>query len=120
MLPSYDLGDRKVFGFEKNQNSFGSGGDPALNASFIAVPSVCYVQFMHGGDRNTYVPKYKMCAITDVGVNYTPDGNFATFQGGAPVATELKISFMETKLIFAEDITDVEIPQGPVYGPMAG
>tara|TARA_A100000164_G_scaffold377975_1_gene418477 strand:- start:682 stop:1953 length:1272 start_codon:yes stop_codon:yes gene_type:complete len=120
MLPSYDLGDRKVFGFEKNQNSFGSGGDPALNASFIAVPSVCYVQFMHGGDRNTYVPKYKMCAITDVGVNYTPDGNFATFQGGAPVATELKISFMETKLIFAEDITDVDIPQGPVYGPMAG
>ena len=74
---------------------------------------------MHGGSRNTYVPKYKMCAITDVNVNYTPDGNYAVFQGGAPVATELKISFMETKLVFAEDIVD-GFEQGPVYGMMAG
>jgi hypothetical protein len=45
-----------------------------------------------------------MCAITDVQVNYTPDGNYATFNDGAPVAYELKLSFMETKLVFAEDI----------------
>ena len=109
MLPSYDLGDRKVFGFEKNDNSFSQQDDPALNASFIAVPSVCHVQFMHGGSRNPYVPKYKMCAITDVGISYTPDGNYAVFQGGAPVATELKISFMETKLVFSEDIQDQRI-----------
>ena len=64
---------------------------------------------MHGGARNPYVPKYKMCAITDVGISYTPDGNYAVFQGGAPVATELKISFMETKLVFSEDIQDQRI-----------
>ena len=119
MLPSYDLGDRKVFGFDKNENVASQNKDPALNSSFIAVPSVCHVQFMHGGNRNTFVPRYKMCAITDVGVNYTPDGNYAVFQGGAPVATELKISFMETKLVFAEDIVD-GFEQGPVYGMMAG
>ena len=119
MLPSYDLGNRKVFGFDKNENIAAGEKDPALNSSFIAVPSVCHVQFMHGGERNTFVPRYKMCAITDVGVNYTPDGNYAVFQGGAPVATELKISFMETKLVFAEDIVD-GFEQGPVYGMMAG
>ena len=119
MLPSYDLGNRKVFGFDKNENVASQNKDPALNSSFIAVPSVCHVQFMHGGERNTFVPRYKMCAITDVGVNYTPDGNYAVFQGGAPVATELKISFMETKLVFAEDIVD-GFEQGPVYGMMAG
>ena len=121
MLPSYDLGDRKVFGFDKNENVASQNKDPALNSSFIAVPSVCHVQFMHGGSRNTYVPKYKMCAITDVNVNYTPDGNYAVFQGGAPVATELKISFMETKLVFAEDIEMVDIsdaPAGQEYGAM--
>ena len=128
MLPSYDLGDRKVFGMDKNENVASQNKDPALNSSFIAVPSVCHVQFMHGGSRNTYVPKYKMCAITDVNVNYTPDGNYAVFQGGAPVATELKISFMETKLVFAEDIDmgedtpldlSVTAPSGQQYGPMA-
>ena len=121
MLPSYDLGDRKVFGFDKNENVASQNKDPALNSSFIAVPSVCHVQFMHGGSRNTYVPKYKMCAITDVNVNYTPDGNYAVFQGGAPVATELKISFMETKLVFAEDIEMIDIsdaPAGQEYGAM--
>ena len=121
MLPSYDLGDRKVFGFDKNENVASQNKDPALNSSFIAVPSVCHVQFMHGGSRNTYVPKYKMCAITDVNVNYTPDGNYAVFQGGAPVATELKISFMETKLVFAEDIEMIDIsdaPSGQEYGAM--
>ena len=121
MLPSYDLGDRKVFGFDKNENVASQNKDPALNSSFIAVPSVCHVQFMHGGSRNTYVPKYKMCAITDVNVNYTPDGNYAVFQGGAPVATELKISFMETKLVFAEDIESLDIsdaPAGQEYGAM--
>ena len=121
MLPSYDLGDRKVFGFDKNENVASQNKDPALNSSFIAVPSVCHVQFMHGGSRNKYVPKYKMCAITDVNVNYTPDGNYAVFHGGAPVATELKISFMETKLVFAEDIEMVDIsdaPAGQEYGAM--
>ena len=49
MLPSYDLGDRKVFGFDKNENVASQNKDPALNSSFIAVPSVCHVQFMHGG-----------------------------------------------------------------------
>ena len=49
-----------------------------------------------------------MCAITDFNINYTPDNNYATFGNdtapGGPVAYEMKISFMETKLIYAEDI----------------
>ena len=74
---------------------------------------------MHGDGRNRYLPKYKMCAITDVGVNYTPDGNYAVFDGGDPVATELKISFMETKLIFAEDVAE-EQWKVPMKNPISG
>ena len=47
-----------------------------------------------------------MCAITDVNVNYTPDNVYATIDRNMPVATELKISFMETKLVFSEDVED--------------
>ena len=97
MLPQYTLAEgTEVFG-QKNQS---------LQAGFIQVPKVCAVNFMRGSQRNRYLPRYKMCAITDVNVNYTPDNVYATFNGMSPVSTELKISFMETKLVFSEDVTD--------------
>jgi len=97
MLPQYQLGEGvEVFGMEND----------ALQAGFIQVPKVCAVNFMRGASRNIYLPRYKMCAITDVNVNYTPDNVYATFSGSSPVATEIKISFMETKLVFSEDIEE--------------
>jgi len=97
MLPQYKLGEgTKVFGMEND----------ALEGGFIQVPKVCAVNFMRGSSRNIYLPRYKMCAITDVNVNYTPDNVYATFSGSSPVATEIKISFMETKLVFSEDIEE--------------
>ena len=95
MLPQYKLGEGvKVFGMEND----------SLEAGFIQVPKVCAVNFMRGAGRNNYLPRYKMCAITDVNVNYTPDNVYATFDRSSPVATELKLSFMETKLVFSEDV----------------
>jgi hypothetical protein len=97
MLPQYKLGkDVKVFGQEND----------GLQAGFIQVPKVCAVNFMRGNDRNRFLPRYKMCAITDVNVNYTPDNVYATIDRNMPVATELKISFMETKLVFSEDVQE--------------
>ena len=97
MLPQYNLGeDVKVFG-RKNKG---------LQAGFIGVPKVCAVNFMRGSGRNPFLPRYKMCAITDVNVNYTPDNVYATINNNMPVATELKLSFMETKLVFSEDVAD--------------
>jgi len=119
MLPSYSLGDASVFGYAGEEP--GDNGDQnfALEAGFIRVPQLCQVMFMHGAYRNAYLPKYKMCAITDVNVNYTPDGNYAVFDGGDPVATQLKISFMETKLIFAEDVAE-EKWKVPMKNPISG
>jgi hypothetical protein len=97
MLPQYNLGEGvSVYGRDNN----------GLDAGFIQVPKVCAVNFMRGSSRNRFLPRYKMCAITDVNVNYTPDNVYATFDRSSPVATELKISFMETKLVFSEDIKE--------------
>ena len=100
MLPQYKLAEgTKVFGQKNN----------ALQAGFIQVPKVCAVNFMKGSKNNKHLPRYKMCAITDVNLNYTPDNVYAAFDtssGGGPVATELKISFMETKLVFSEDVQE--------------
>ena len=45
-----------------------------------------------------------MLAVTQVDVNYTPDGAYATYGDGQPVAIELAINFQETKINFAEEV----------------
>ena len=118
MLPRYALGDAKVFGYQDDQNG-------AIQAGFIKVPMVCQVSYMTGSARHAFLPKYKKCAITDFKVNYTPDNNYASLNNTFPVAVEINISFLETKLVFAEDIDptlDPEFhntaPSGQQYGPM--
>lgn len=78
--------------------------EEALQNNFIRVPNVCRVSFMKGGGLNEFVPQYKMCAITEVDVNYTPDGTYATYGDGNMVAIGLSLSFQETKLIFADEV----------------
>ena len=131
MLPMHSVGgaDAKVFGqkihtegtdaedltlsYNKKRawydglNWLGTGSVAAgggLDNAFIAVPNLCHVAFMSGSGINENVPQYKMCAITNVEVNYTPDGAWATYSDGSPVAVTLGISFQETKLLFAEDV----------------
>lgn len=77
--------------------------------NFIGVPAVCRVSFMKGGAEHPVLPRFKMCAITQVDVNYTPDGSYATYRDGQPVAMTLAINFQETKLVFAEEIADNSI-----------
>ena len=78
------------------------GGDNIAN-SFIKVPNFCRVSFMRGGNLNTDVAQYKMCSLTQVDINYTPDGTYATYDDGSMVAIGLSLSFQESKLIFAEE-----------------
>ena len=84
--------------------SFTSGQKQLSGDNFIRVPLLCKFSFMRGGDTNKWIPQYKPCAITQVEVNYTPDGTYATYADGSPIATELSIKFIETKLIFDNEI----------------
>lgn len=81
-------------------------GTAGVQNGFISVPDLCRVSFMRNGVEHPRLPRFKMCAITQVDVNYTPDGAYATYQDGQSVAINLSLSFQETKLLFAEDITE--------------
>jgi hypothetical protein len=102
MLPSKNVASSSVLG----NISFSVEGGEKEKVGFIGVPKVCLVSFMHGSEEHKKLPKFKMCAITSVDVNYTPDGQYATYKdsGGQPVAIGLALNFQETKICFAEDI----------------
>ena len=84
----------------KNDRRFDIGGED----NWIRVPDLCKFTFMKGHKPHPYLIQFKPCAISAVEVNYTPDGTYATYNSGAPVAVELRLNFMETKLIYADEV----------------
>ena len=87
---------------------------PGDRQNFIRVPNLCKFTFMKGRKAHPHLVQFKPCAISNVEVTYTPDGTFATYSDGAPVAVELRLSFMETKVVFAQEIKDFN-PSGGSY-----
>ena len=83
---------------------YGDGLRSKSKENFISVPWLCRFRFMSGEEENRNIPKYKVCAISRVSVNYTADGTYATYSDGAPISTEIQINFLETKAIFKQDI----------------
>ena len=81
------------------------GGAQDKNASFVRIPQIVDVEFMTGNKSNEWVTQYKPSVITDFNVSYTPDGAWATLPNGAPVATTMTISFQETKMVYAQEVT---------------
>lgn len=103
MLPTFG-GDARSFGGSSDSSGLGGG-------NLLTVPKMCKVTFMNGSSIHPYLPQYKACALANVAINFTPDGSYATYSDGAPVATQLKLSFKEMKNIFASEIT----LDGPSY-----
>jgi len=101
--PSYGTEDA-IADFSFDDSKGFTSGDNQKGVNYIHVPKLCKFTFMTGGGVNKKIAQYKPCAMTRVDVNYTPDGTYATYSDGTPVAITLSISFMETKLIFANEI----------------
>ena len=74
------------------------------NGIFLTVPKLVSVDFMTGSKRNTYLPYYKLCGITNLDLNFTADGTWAAFVNGDPVSVEMRIGFMENKLVFSNEV----------------
>ena len=72
--------------------------------NFVSIPDLCVFKYMTGSEQNPYINQYKACAITNVDVNFTPDGSYSTLIGGYPSAVELSLTLVETKIIYQDQI----------------
>lgn len=72
---------------------------------FFVPPSIFEVAFLYNGAENPNINKLKRCVLTDVNVNYAPNGTWSTHDDGSPVQTSLTLSFKEIELV---DRTAVE------------
>jgi hypothetical protein len=73
---------------------------------FLSAPDIFRLTYKKGIDNQRYLNKFKMCALTSVGVDYTGSGIHATYESGSPVHYKLNLSFTELEPIYAEDYGD--------------
>lgn len=99
MLPRLDEQEGRN---RQDEQSIGIGGTNQGN--LIGVPDLVDVKFMHKSAYHPYLTQFKPCAITGLQINYTPDGSYATYKDGQPVALTMNVQFSETKLVYREDV----------------
>ena len=87
---------------------FKQGMSPIRSKSnlFLKTPNTFRIKYLHRGDSDSehkFLNKFKECALISVGVNYTPNANYATFTDGGMVAYQLTLSFQELEPVFNDD-----------------
>jgi hypothetical protein len=84
---------------------FKQGMSPIRTQSelFLKSPHTFQMQYLHRGNQHNYLNKFKECALQSISVDYTPEGNYATFTSGAMVSYQISLQFQELEPIFNDD-----------------
>ena len=76
---------------------------------FLKSPNTYKLQYITAGGRDhSFLPKIKECALTGCSVNYTPDGNYQTYENSSMVAYEMTLNFAELEPIYHDDYSKLD------------
>ena len=77
------------------------------NGIFIGSPDLFRISYFNGQQRIRALPIHKMCALTNIGFNYTDGGVYQSYADpnsiSQPVRTTMMLSFTELTPIFRDD-----------------
>lgn len=105
------------FRFHQAPEILGSENAGGVGGFFLVPPSEFDIKFYYNGQENPNIPKISTCVLTNVDIDYAPNG-FATYEvpsdlvarkgfTGMPVAIRLSLEFQETEMLtkanFARD-----------------
>ena len=106
----------RVFKQTMSAKSGGAGSGENTNVGlFISAPSVYQLTYKTGPSKHQFLNTFKPCALTDIAVNYTASGTYATYEDGAPVHLQMGLSFRELNPVYAEDYETPEAQEGVGY-----
>jgi hypothetical protein len=80
-----------------------TGSNTAGAGLFISAPNIFLLKYKSGSQDHPYLNKFKPCALTSMGMNYTGSGSYATYADKTPVHMKLSLSFTELNPIYNED-----------------
>jgi len=72
---------------------------------FLKSPDLFQLEYIYGptGAQHPFMHKFKECALTNIGVDYTPDGSYMTYGNGSMTAYRLNLTFQEIKPVYDKD-----------------
>ena len=73
---------------------------------FLKSPNTFKLAYYHGRRPHPYLNKFKECALQNVSLEYTPDGNYATYKDGVMTSYNMTLTFNELEPVFSNDYTD--------------
>ena len=76
---------------------------------FLKSPNTYKLRYLTARNRDhSFLPKIKECALTGCNINYTPDGNYQTYENSSMVAYEMTLNFNELEPIYHDDYTKLD------------
>ena len=94
----------------------GSAAQKSESNLFLKAPHTFQIQYLHRGEEHKFLNKFKECALQSFSVNYTPEGQYATFTDGAMVSYQITMQFQELEPIFNDDYTNDGTNPSPDIG----
>jgi hypothetical protein len=85
------------------------------NAAFLETPNIFELTYRKGNTDHPFLNKFKECALTDIGVNYTGENVYATYADGTPISIIMDLTFKELVPIYDSDYND-EATDKPISG----
>ena len=78
------------------------------STTYLDPPNVFQLEYRQGNKPHPFLHKFKECALTDMSVNYTGEGTYATYGDDlrAPVSMVMDLGFKELEPIYAGDYVD--------------
>lgn len=70
---------------------------------FLKTPNIFDIQYYFKDKEHPYINKIKTCALQNCSVNYTPAGNYATYDDGAMTQYDITLTFGEIEPLFDDD-----------------
>ena len=95
-------------------SNVGKAGGPSF---FLGTPNIFRLRFVTGGNRNILgVNKFKPCALQNVDINYTPEGQWMAYENGMPISVMMTLRFAELEPIYDTDYSE-DIASDRQYDP---
>ena len=69
-------------------------------------PSEFDIFYYQNGKENLNIHRHTSCVLTEMSINYTPNGTFSTFENGMPTQINVQMTFRELALLTKDKIKD--------------
>lgn len=75
---------------------------------FLKSPHTFNIKYMHKSGEHPYLNKIKECALLNFTVDYTPAGNYSTYEDGSMTLYALSMTFQELDPIYDDDYPEIK------------